>query len=126
MYRANFYGQSAFLTAHHSNLMIRHRVLDRLPDGPGLGLTNSGTSIDLFSGPTSRFETTLHQEVVSLNQRTRDLEKKIKNTKLDELSAQEQQSIMREYSLIQRTKEMLTLIVDNMQKCAANIAANFR
>ena len=116
MYRTNFYSKGAFPCV---NAFTR-------PLGPSAHDRSLLLGKDGFTQKQSSFAISLHQEIMTLNKRSDDLNIKMKASKFAELQAEEQKALIREYSMIQRSREMLALIVDQMQKCAANIIANFR
>jgi|HubBroStandDraft_6_1064221.scaffolds.fasta_scaffold863808_1 hypothetical protein len=82
---------------------------------------------DLFSSQRIMpFEESLHRELLRLEQMTSELNQKISSAKNEGQSQDLQPEFIKAYSLIERSKKMLTFFVEQMQKSMENISSNFR
>lgn len=125
MYRINFYDQTSFRPLFTTVSLTGTRSLGSLPQGPmPSALPFRGK--DDFGAPLTSFEVTLHQEVQNITRLENALDLKLKGTNKDQFTPEEKQQLMDQYSSIQQAKKLLAMIVEQMQKCAASISANFR
>lgn len=126
MYRTNFYGQIINPLPLSAKSLHGNNILSGLPEVPHAGVTFFASDPDGFTKTPTAFERSFHQEMTALNQRKSQLDTKVKEAKPETMTHGQQQSLMYEATLIERTKEMLSYIVEHMQKCAAAIVSNFR
>jgi len=122
MYRANFYGQSA---------ANRYLVRNLCPSE--LLFTMSGLRHDRFTGARDSFcaqtltpfEEKLKINLDTMRAKTDQLKRQLSTVDTKTIDQKTRQEILTNYSLIERTRKLLTLMVEHMQKSAQNIAANF-
>lgn len=126
MYRTNFYGHIINPSAFGAKSLHGFNILPGLPEVPHAGNKFFASNPDGFTSISTAFERSFHQEMTALNQRKSQLDTKVKEAKPETMTHGQQQSLMYEATLIERTKEMLSYIVEHMQKCAAAIVSNFR
>lgn len=123
MYRTNFYAHASVRPFFCSNHALDSNFLATIPQNyyPKMW---PGTGTDHFSLPLAGFEKALHQKVEAITRFENMV--KLKSVTIDQFDSQEKQKLIDAHESIQQQKKLLALIVENMQKCAANIYANFR
>lgn len=114
MVQANFLSQSLKSYDYMSHTA---RALAGLPSGPEI----DGFKKDVCTS----FQEKLAIEIKSLREREALIKKRIEDAG-GTMTQEIKQQIMWQYSLIQRAKKMLSILVENMQKTMQNIVANFR
>jgi hypothetical protein len=124
MYTVKFHNQGLFGGNLAGQGLALGTISAQLPQEQSLRLPYP--KIDGWSGSyqESSFERALHQELNRIKIRENLLKRKI--AAAHSASPQQQQNLKDQYMALERTKKVVALWVDNMQKSLQAIAANFR
>ncbi|HXW53535.1 MAG TPA: hypothetical protein VEL47_05480 [Myxococcota bacterium] len=125
MYRTNFYGQSATPSYFTRSSWP---LVDNFPYALSPPLPNFQESMraDSYSAqPLTPFEQRLKQKMDLIRRQEEALKQKMSALKKDKIDPQIRQEILTSHSLIERSKKLIALIVEQMQKSLHNITANF-
>ncbi len=89
-------------------------------------VVSSWTVKDSFHSGSSNFEKTLHQEIERVREDENVLHSRLKQTNFAAMNKEERAQLQDQFASVKRRKALLALLVENMQKCSAAIAQNFR
>lgn len=122
----NFHTQSAFGPYHMRTSWLSTNFEAHLPMA-ATPISYNEDAIDLFSTHReSAFLHKLHREIRQIDQMTKELDEKKSSAKDRKPGPQLQEELTRDYSMIERARKMVALIVEQMQKSMQTISANFR